>query len=90
MTKAKQPIYEKIEGVTFGPKLSNGDYALVVITDNDFSVTQNDSGTQLDVCTNGEQVAMDSGCPKGSTLIPTLLYSFRVNASNYIRPKTQK
>jgi hypothetical protein len=89
LTKAKQPIYEKIKGVTFGPKLSNGDYALIVITDNDFSVTQNDSGTQLDVCTSGKEVPIDSPCPNGSTLVPTLLYSFRVNSPNYVRPTTQ-
>lgn len=86
LTKAGQRIPEKIEGITFGPQLSSGDYALIMVTDNDFSVTQNDSGTQLDVCTNGKQVPIDSGCPNGSTLIPSFLYSFRVNAPNYVRP----
>jgi hypothetical protein len=90
LTKAGQTIPEKIEGITFGPQLSSGDYALIIATDNDFSVTQSGSGTQLDVCTNGKQVPIDSGCPKGSSLIPSFLYSFRVNVPAYIRPTTQK
>ena len=89
LKKSGQTIPEKIEGITFGPQLSNGDYALIVSTDNDFSVTQNDSGPQLDVCTNGKQVPIDSGCAKGSSLIPSFLYSFRVNVPAYIRPTTQ-
>lgn len=31
---------EKIEGITFGPQLTNGLYALIAGSDNDFSVTQ--------------------------------------------------
>jgi hypothetical protein len=89
LRKAGQTIPEKIEGITFGPQLSNGEYALIVSTDNDFSVTQNASGTQLDVCTNGKQVPLDSGCPKGSSLIPTFLYSFRVNVPAYTRSTTK-
>jgi hypothetical protein len=34
------PLPEKIEGITFGPQLSNGKFAFIVGTDNDFSVTQ--------------------------------------------------
>lgn len=78
---AGQPIPEKIEGLAIGPQLADGSYALLLGTDNDFSVTQNDTNTQFDVCTNGTQVALDAGCPVGSTLIPTYLYSFRASGT---------
>ncbi|KAF3886206.1 esterase-like activity of phytase family protein [Scytonema tolypothrichoides VB-61278_2] len=78
---AGQTIPEKFEGLAIGPKLSDGSYALLLGTDNDFSVTQNDDDVQFDVCTNGTQVAIDSGCPDGSSLIPAYLYSFKVSAS---------
>lgn len=75
-------IPEKIEGITVGPQLANGDWSFLIGTDNDFSVTQNGSGTQFDVCFNfttkqhtGE-VALGAACPDGSTLIPSYLYSF--------------
>ena len=86
LTQAGLTIPEKIEGVTIGPRLADGTYALIVATDNDFSVTQTGSGTQLDVCSNGMQVAIDSGCPNGSSLIPSLLYSFKADVSGYVRP----
>ncbi len=72
-------IPEKMEGLAIGPKLKDGSYAILVGTDNDFSVTQNGSNVQFDVCSGGTQVALDSGCPKGETLIPTYLYSFKVS-----------
>jgi hypothetical protein len=75
-----QIIPEKIEGLAVGPQLNDGSYALLVGTDNDFSVTQNGSDTQFDVCTNGDRVAIDSGCPSGSTLIPSYLYSLRASS----------
>ena len=40
---------EKWEGLTIGPKLTNGQYLILTGTDNDFSVTQNGTGTQFDV-----------------------------------------
>jgi hypothetical protein len=40
---------EKWEGLTIGPKLSNGRTLLLMGTDNDYSVTQNDKGAQFDV-----------------------------------------
>lgn len=69
-------VPEKFEGLAIGPQLADGSYALLLGTDNDFSVTQNNQDVQFDVCTNGSQVTIDSGCPAGSTLIPTYLYSF--------------
>ncbi len=75
-----QLVPEKIEGLAIGPQLADGSYAVIVGTDNDFSITQNSSGTQFDVCTGSTQVAIDSGCPVGQTLIPTYIYSFKVSA----------
>ncbi|MCV2352483.1 esterase-like activity of phytase family protein [Paucibacter sp. Y2R2-4] len=40
---------EKWEGLAIGPKLANGKYLILAGTDNDYSVTQNASGEQLDV-----------------------------------------
>jgi hypothetical protein len=34
---------------------------------------------QFDVCTDARQIPLDSGCEKGSTLIPTFLYSFKTS-----------
>ncbi len=79
-TETKVP--EKIEGLTIGPRLADGTYELLVVTDNDFSVTQNDSGAQFDVCTNratSQQVAINTACPAGMTLIPTLLLSYKTD-----------
>lgn len=75
-------IPEKIEGLTIGPRLSDGTYELLVATDNDFSVTQNDAGIQFDVCTNGrtsQQVPIDAGCPSGMSLLPTYFLSFKTD-----------
>ncbi|HEY9635189.1 MAG TPA: esterase-like activity of phytase family protein [Coleofasciculaceae cyanobacterium] len=73
-------VPEKFEGLTFGPKLADGSYALILATDNDFSVTQEDSGQQSDVCTDGKnskKVPIDSSCPAGQKLIPSYLFSFK-------------
>ena len=40
---------EKWEGLTVGPLLRDGSYLVLAGTDNDYSVTQNGSGTQFDV-----------------------------------------
>lgn len=87
LTSVGLPITEKLEGLAVGPKLSDGSYLLLIGTDNDYSVTQTGSGTQFDVCVNsagvGTQVAMDSGCPGGTALIPGYLYAFKANDLNY-------
>ena len=73
-------IPEKMEGLAIGPRLADGTYELLVASDNDFSVTQNDSNVQFDVCTDGQtwqQVSIDDDCPKGLSLIPTFLLSFK-------------
>jgi len=47
---------EKWEGLTIGPKLTNGQYLILAGTDNDFSVTQNADGIQFDVYFNPNTV----------------------------------
>lgn len=71
-------VPEKIEGLSFGPQLVDGGIGFLLVTDNDFSVAQNSSGRQFDVCTSGgaSQVVPDGGCPKGQSLIPS--YAFAV------------
>ena len=79
-----QIIPEKLEGLAIGPKLNDGSYAIILGTDNDYSVTQSGSGTQFDVCTNGTnstQVPINSGCPTGQNLIPGYLYSFKASST---------
>ncbi len=81
-------VPEKIEGFSFGPRLADGSVTLIVITDNDFSVTQNGGGTQFDVCTSGPggsstQVALGAACPTGMTLIPNMIYSFKLSGAEY-------
>ena len=74
-------IPEKIEGLAFGPRLANGSLALILATDNDYSVTQTGSGQQFDVCTSGagggtSQVALGAPCPNGQSLLSSRLFSF--------------
>jgi hypothetical protein len=55
-------------------------------------VTQDDDlGIQLDVCTDGHQVAIDSGgcSTTGATLIPTYVSSFKASSAElqgFVRP----
>jgi hypothetical protein len=76
-------IPEKLEGLAIGPRLLFGDRAVLVGSDNDYSVTQTGAGEQFDVCVNLEtkarqQIVLDSGCPLGTSLIPGYLFSFKV------------
>ena len=62
---------EKWEGLAIGPRLVNGDYLLLAGTDNDYSVTQNASGTQQDVWFDFSQAdpyASSIQCPLDSTV----------------------
>ena len=85
LQNAGETLPEKLEGLAIGPQLSDGSYALLLGTDNDFSVTQtSENNTQFDVCTDGTsstQVPIDSGCPEGQSLIPAYLYSFKVSST---------
>jgi len=78
---------EKLEGLTFGPRLSDGSLALYLVSDNDFSVTQlGPNNTQFDVCAKPgvayEQVALGAACPEGYSLIPTTIYAFKVDGAS--------
>lgn len=83
-------IPEKIEGLAIGPQLNDGSYALLVGTDNDYSVTQdNQNGVQTNVCTNlidtaDRQVNLNDNCPEGLALIPTYLYSFKAQVPGFV------
>jgi hypothetical protein len=61
---------EKWEGLAIGPQLANGNYVVLAGTDNDYSVTQNATGTQFDVhfrFTDADPYATSIQCPIGST-----------------------
>lgn len=62
---------EKWEGLAIGPKLANGSYLLLAGTDNDYSVTQNGSGDQLDVYlrfSDADPYASSIQCPLGAVV----------------------
>jgi hypothetical protein len=90
---AGKPLPEKFEGLAIGPKLDDGTYALIIGTDNDFSVTQNGSNVQFDVCSGGgvsTNVALGAACPAGQKLLPSYLYSFKTAVGelpNYQAPE---
>lgn len=55
---------EKWEGLAIGPKLNDGSFLLLAGTDNDYSVSQNGSGTQFDIYlnpTSGARMSCDLG-----------------------------
>jgi hypothetical protein len=57
-------VAEKWEGLTIGPRLNDGSYLLLAGTDNDYSVSQNGSGTQFDIYynpTTGARMSCDLG-----------------------------
>ncbi len=61
---------EKWEGLAIGPRLANGRYMVLAGTDNDYSVTQNSSGTQFDVYyrfSDADPYASSIQCPVGQT-----------------------
>lgn len=61
---------EKWEGIAVGPQLADGRYVILAGTDNDYSVTQNASGTQFDVYFNfsaADPYAASIQCPVGTT-----------------------
>lgn len=62
---------EKWEGLAIGPKLANGQYLILAGTDNDYSVTQNASGEQLDVYfrfSDADPYASSIHCPLGTVI----------------------
>jgi len=93
LQQAGAVIPEKIEGMAIGPRLADGTYELLLASDNDFSVTQNNSNLQFDVCTNGkavQQVSIDAGCPEGLSLIPTFLMSFKTAKNELLLAPTHR
>ena len=77
---------EKLEGLSFGPVLADGSIGLYIVSDNDFSVTQDGGGTQFDVCVGpGGRTTVDLGaaCPdvggQPTSLLSTKIYAFRVS-----------
>ena len=63
---------EKWEGLAVGPMLNDGSYLLLAGTDNDYSVTQNGTGTQFDVYYNPSdrsRVQCDLGTTSNCTSI---------------------
>ena len=61
---------EKWEGLAIGPRLANGSFMVLAGTDNDYSVTQNGTGTQFDVYyrfTDTDPYASSIQCPVGTT-----------------------
>ncbi len=60
---------EKWEGLAVGPRLDNGQYLILAGTDNDYSVTQDASGTQFDIWLNfldADPYAASISCPIGA------------------------
>jgi hypothetical protein len=62
---------EKWEGLAIGPQLADGSYLLLAGTDNDYSVTQNGTGTQFDVYfrfSDADPYATSIQCPLDSVV----------------------
>jgi hypothetical protein len=94
LPNGKKP--EKWEGLTIGPKLKDGSFLMLAGTDNDYSVTQNDSSIQFDVYVdfNGNSVQRDldqptmfegvevGPVPAGYVLIPGVLHAYKASAAD--------
>jgi hypothetical protein len=90
---------EKWEGLAVGPQLADGRYLVLAGTDNDYSVTQNSSGTQFDVwfrMSDADPYASSIQCPIGSLvgctgelsaeyiLLPGVLHAYTARIDGYI------
>ena len=65
---------EKWEGLAVGPQLNDGSFLLLAGTDNDYSITQNGSGTQLEVLfnsTTGQRIVCDIGSLTNCFSVPS-------------------
>lgn len=92
-------VPEKLEGLTIGPKLADGTYLILVGTDNDFSVTQTGTGTQLDVLISGnsitgpitgsQQITLDGAVPDGFAGIPGFLFAFKSELGDVVSANFQ-
>ena len=64
-------VPEKWEGLAIGPQLKDGSYLMLAGTDNDYSVTQNTDGDQLDVyfrVADSDPYLTSIQCPLGETI----------------------
>lgn len=92
---------EKWEGLAIGPQLADGSFLVLAGTDNDYSVTQNDSGTQFDVYfrfSDADPFATAIQCPIGATtgctapltadhaLLPGVLHAYSADIDGYSAP----
>ena len=87
---------EKWEGLAIGPQLTDGSFLLLAGTDNDYSVTQNAGGTQLDVWFDfnlADPYASAIQCPLVETtgcagwsdslhLLPGVLHAYKASTSD--------
>ena len=87
---------EKWEGLTIGPRLRDGGYAIVAGNDNDYSATQSGSGTQFDVYVDfeGNSVERDidqpttlngnnvGPVPSGYMRLPGMLHAYKATATD--------
>ncbi len=80
----RNPV-EKLEGLQMVPLSGPQPYALLIASDNDFSVldVEDEEGNivLLDICTDGTQLPMDSPL-EGRHLLPSYVYSFAVPEPN--------
>ena len=90
---------EKWEGLAVGPQLAGGRYLVLAGTDNDYSVTQNDSGEQFDVwfrMSDADPFATAIQCPIGVTsgcsgtldsdytMLPGILHAYSADIGGYV------
>jgi len=90
---------EKWEGLAIGPRLNNGLYLMLAGTDNDYSVTQNQTGVQFDVwfnfadadpfassiqCPIGEIVGCTSALTANHALLPGVLHAYTADINGYV------
>lgn len=90
---------EKWEGLAVGPQLADGSFLVLAGTDNDYSVTQNDSGEQFDVwfrMSDADPYATSIQCPIGAIvgctgtldgdymLLPGVLHAYSADIDGYV------
>lgn len=71
---------EKLEALAVGPQLQDGSFPLLVLSDNDYSVTQTGANVQNDIVSNGVsaiEIPLSSVPPAGYALLPSFAFSVR-------------
>ena len=82
LSSAGIDVVEKLEGLSLVPIAGTQPYAMLIASDNDFSVldVENDETGEItfyDICTDGTQIPMDAALD-GKHLLPSYVYSFAV------------